>query len=148
MRFQSRAVTIVEIIVVIIVTAIVLAFAVPNYQRNVQRAYEKAAFDNLNVIKVALSLYKVKNGALPTGDLADVTAINGALNTAVVADKVTYSCAAGTPFICTAQSTSYPWALSFRTTLGALIRCTAAGGCPTCGTAGSCYESDQNYLDL
>jgi prepilin-type N-terminal cleavage/methylation domain-containing protein len=148
MTIKKNAVTIIEVIVVIIIIGLVLAFAIPNYQRNIARAYEKAAFDNLNLIKSSMGLYKAKNGSLPASALADAAAINATLGIAIIADNLTYSCVAGAPFICTAQSTAYPWALSFQTVSGALIRCTAAGGCPTCGVAGSCYESEQNYMDF
>jgi prepilin-type N-terminal cleavage/methylation domain-containing protein len=136
MRGNSKAVTLIEILLVVVIVGIIAAFGIPAYNRAVERAEEKTAVDNLNIMIEALKLYKARNGNYPSTDLAQAADINNALNLNIFAGDMNYSCIGpNTNYQCSAQSVTFGWRLRFQTGGSFFVHCNP-GGCPTCTAAG------------
>jgi type II secretory pathway pseudopilin PulG len=108
--------SITELLVVIIVISLIAVFGIPNYTKMVNRAREKDAQFNLEMIREAVRLYSVRNAAYPPV-LANVTAINSTLNINVMEQEGnTYDCLVANIYTCRATNTA-GWQLSFRLNL-------------------------------
>ena len=144
---NRQAFTLIEMTTVIIIIGILAAFAIPQYQASLQRAYEKSAVMNLRSIVAAEHIYKVENGSHWVA-IATVNDINNTLRLKIIPDHVTYSCdISGAPndFRCIAQSTgSVAWqaAVSSAVNDGApwcLSEEASGTFCPLCRTTGCPY---------
>ena len=114
----KNAFTLTELLVTIIILGIVAAFGIPNYTKSINRAKEKDAQFNLEIIREAVRLYMVRevSASNPTGvppNLANVAAINSTLNVNVMEQEGnTYACVAAGTYTCRATN-SAGWQLSF-----------------------------------
>lgn len=103
---SCRAFTIMEIMVVIVILGAIAGFAIPNYTKSVEQAYERDAIMQLSAIHATNQIYFAKTGAYwpPNGSAYDVNSINSNLNLNIIENGMTYSCTGtnGTTFTCTA----------------------------------------------
>ena len=143
---NQQAFTLIEMTTVIIIIGILAAFAIPQYQASLDRAYEKSAVMNLRSVVAAEHIYKVENGSHWVA-IATVNDINPTLRLNIIPDHVTYSCdISGAPndFRCMAQSTgTVQWqaAVSSAVNDGAPWCLSEVSGtlCPLCRTTGCPY---------
>ena len=100
-----------EILVVTVILGTIIAFAIPKYDKSMQRACERTGADNLNIIRTAMEIYGLQHGGYVNGTLVDLDAINTTLGLAIYSDKMTYICTGdSTEYLCSAQS-PYGWQL-------------------------------------
>jgi prepilin-type N-terminal cleavage/methylation domain-containing protein len=111
---QQRAFTLMEIMVVVIVVGVIAGFALPNYGKAVERAYERDGMNNLILLSSAQEAYKSKYGdywPTQTGACGGANCgLAGGLNTAlginIVENGMTYVCrdrGGGVNFACEAR---------------------------------------------
>lgn len=130
---QREAFTLMELMIVVVVIAIIAAFAVPNYQKSVERAHLRDAITQLQAVNAANQIYRARDGAYwPTVNGQDITSINTNLGLNIIANGMTYNCDGnGTIFSCTAVRNG---AVPFTVTVTEAV---LSGANPSC-TAGAC----------
>ncbi len=111
--WNNRAFTLMELMIVVSVIGIIAAFAIPNYDKAVERNYRKIAEGNLTLIYSANQVYKARYGKYWPGfpnPWQDLTAINTNLNLNIVADGFEYLCTSTDPlhFSCYAYRGTAP----------------------------------------
>lgn len=146
--FNNSAFTLLEILIVVILIGIISSFAIPNYQKSLEVAYEREAMSGMIQIiqarKTYLATHNVSEIPFP---LDDMTVINNTLKTSLSSDKITYHCVGGwsnggtsilySTLECFAES---PWGWNLHTGWSDSewtdeFHCGNAGPCPTCTTA-------------
>ena len=81
MRLQNtKAFTLVEIMIVIVILAIVAGMAIPAYNGTVERSRENEAVTNLNIIHMGEKIANINNGAFWGPGAPTVLQINTNLN--------------------------------------------------------------------
>ena len=131
----TRAFTLIELIVVVILIGIVAAVGIPNYEKTMERAQEKDAVSNLDIILEAAKLHMSHNDDAFPADLADIVAINSALTLNIIEQQGnTYSCNSpdANSYECDASNSRGSWTVTieFDKVTGESLSCTA-GTCPT-----------------
>ena len=105
-RTNENGFTVTEVIITVIILSAVMAFAIPRFQKSVERSYERDALTQLRTIHAANRVYKIQNGNYwpPTTTAQDITAINDTLGINIIANGMTYTCRGdgGTGYVCTA----------------------------------------------
>ena len=106
-RGEIKGFTLMELMVVVIIIGIIAAFAIPNYNKSVQKAHERDMLTQLISIHAANLLYRSYNGDYwDTGGADKNTAeINSALSINIIAGSGTtynYNSADGSGFTATA----------------------------------------------
>lgn len=99
--------TLLELMVVVIIVGVIAAFAIPNYNKSMQKAHERDMLAQLTSIHAANLLFRSYDGNYwSTGGVnADMAAINSALSINIIANSGTtynYNSADGTSFLATA----------------------------------------------
>ncbi len=85
--------TMLELMVVVVIIAVIAGFAIPNYQRAVERSYLRTATANLQALHSVQQIYRTQNGNYwGTGDVA---AINTNLGLNIIESGMTYTSTAG-----------------------------------------------------
>lgn len=146
---SRRGFTLLEILIVIVLIAIISSFAIPNYQKSIEVAYEKEAINGMVQIIQARKIYLATHAGndMPV-PLADMDAINSVLKTHLSSDKLTFQCLAGFAIVggtsadyalaeCLAVS-PYGWDLHMGWGDPAWnddIHCGESGPCPTCANS-------------
>ena len=91
---NTKSFTLIELMVVVIVISVIAGFAIPNYEKSVERAHLRDAITQLSTIHAANQIYRARTQSywpdtVGTKDLAD---INADLGLAVIANGMTYTC--------------------------------------------------------
>lgn len=120
---DSRGLTLMELMVAVVIVGLMAAFAIPSYNKAVNKAEERQMTTNLRSIIAAQEVYKAKNGdywpagaaAVPTGNIG-LPQLNSDLKLNIVANaKYAYSCnsAASQQFKCyaTYAPNAFAWGL-------------------------------------
>ena len=131
---EYKAFTIMELLLVIIIIGIMVGFAIPNYNRSVERAYEQDAIMQLSAIHAAEQVYYAKEGAYwPTDTSYPVDQINANLHMNVIENGLTFTCIpSALSFQCTAQRAGGIFTIQIISgALAAQNPCCSAGTCPT-----------------
>ena len=95
---RPRAFTIIELIIVVTLIGVMAAFAIPNYNKAINKAHYKDSLVNLSTIYASEKIYFNANGKyLPDSGVAqDVNAINTGLGLGIIANGLTYACTGAT----------------------------------------------------
>lgn len=83
--------TLMEMMIVVVLVGILAAFAIPNYDKAVKKAYERSAITQLTTIHAANEIYRAQNGTYWPSSLADADEINTALDINIIPENVNYS---------------------------------------------------------
>jgi prepilin-type N-terminal cleavage/methylation domain-containing protein len=134
-----QAFTLMELMVVTIMISIITAFAIPSYNKAVNRAHERQELANLKLIAAAQEAYKARYGTyFPGNNLGNVgtAAINTALRLSIVpSGNDIYACNSSTfPYECYAAHMTgggaILWQLKYRSTwITTNVGITNQGGC-------------------
>lgn len=97
-----------ELMVVVIIIGIIAAFAIPNYQKSIERAYERDAIANLTTLHGANQIYRAQNNVYwpQSASSSTYAVINANLGLALIENGMTYSAvgnALGSTFTATAR---------------------------------------------
>ena len=101
-----QAFTLMELMIVIVIIGVIASFALPQYHKTVERAYEREAIRNLTMVHAAEQVYQVENGTYwNSGTQGDCLAnLNTNLRLNIIAGEMTYGCDGdGTLFTFTAD---------------------------------------------
>lgn len=151
-KIFHRAFTLMELIIVTIIIGIIAAFAIPNYQKSIEKSYERREYLNLLAINGAQAIYKAKNGVYFGGGSMTIPEINAGLGLNLQSDgKFFYSCATPGPWWYGCRATRTDWVYQLCTGNGRDIKnqiicsppcCDNNGGdCPSipqCVAGGAC----------
>lgn len=132
------AFTIMELMLVVIIIGLIAGFAIPNYNKSVERAYEQDAIMQLSTIHAAEQIYyarEVRYWPLDANPY-QIDQINTSLKTNIIENGMTLICTNNPPnvstFNCTAQRTGGGFTLRVnQAVLSASNPCCSAGSCPT-----------------
>lgn len=67
--------TIVELLIVVTLTGIIAAFAIPNYNKAIQRSYQRRMIAEMYTMNAAMLVYKAKTGGYPEFDVSETSAV-------------------------------------------------------------------------
>ena len=129
---NNSAFTLSELMIAVVLVGLIAAFGIPSYTKAVNRAKEKDAISNLELIREAVRLYMSREGGATPAVLADVDAINTTFYLNILEQEGnTYSCTAVNIYTCLATNAD-GWQIEFRldTNNGAIF-CSAGPACPT-----------------
>lgn len=142
-----------ELIIVTIIIGIMAAFAIPSYQKAVEKSYERTAYLNLMTVHAAQTIHKAKTGTWLSG--SGIAEINAALGLNIpdsAENEFHYQCT-GDEFWLACVARRMPvwesWEVTFANYLTCYPPCCSpesTGECPsleTCvgedGYGGGCY---------
>ena len=145
MHRNEPSFTLMELLIVVVIIGVIAGFAIPGYQKAMEKATEKNAIIKLQSIIAGMKIYRAKNGSYPAFDMPDLTSINTNLGLSVVPDTMSYYCAQNDGVdvnVCTARSPN-DWRIHWHPLGGGAdtIHCSNQGpACPSCPlwTSGSC----------
>ena len=127
-----------ELISVMVIIGFIAVFAIPNYQRMVEKSHERDAVTNLRIIAAAQEAYFTEYGAYwpSVAGWQTVGAINSNLRINIIENQIQYSCAF---FIgitwCFADRVGGPvWRVQINSNNWQPI--CGGGACPTCDGGG------------
>lgn len=105
--WSVKGFTLMELMVVVIIVGVIAAFAIPNYNKSIQKAHERDMLAQLTSINAANLLYRSYAGKYwyAAGDPQNLAAINSALSINIIANAgtvYTYTSADGSGFTATA----------------------------------------------
>lgn len=152
---DQRGLTLMELMVAIVVVGLMAAFAIPSYNKAVNKSEERQMIVNLRSIISAQEIYKAKNGdywpaavfSIPTGNKG-LSDLNPALRLSVVNDsKYDYQCnsTANQEFQCYASYSpggTLAWMLYTNSTIAhgstfpQQVCCAAGNPCPSLPSCG------------
>ena len=106
-RGEIKGFTLMELMVVVIIIGVIAAFAIPNYNKSIQKAHERDMLSQLTSIHAANLLYRSYEGKYwyAAGDPQNLAAINSALSINIIANAGTiynYTSTDGSSFMATA----------------------------------------------
>jgi len=136
---KDKSFTLLELILVVVLMGIMAAYAIPSYQKAIEKNEERVAIAKLQAIVAGMKIYNAQKGDYPAFDMPNVTSINQNLGLSVVPDTMTYTCyqASGIDTdVCTAlHPDPNNWRIHWHPTGGGAntIHCSVAGpACPSC----------------
>ncbi|MFA5088324.1 MAG: prepilin-type N-terminal cleavage/methylation domain-containing protein [Candidatus Omnitrophota bacterium] len=90
---DSKAFTLVEIMVVVILIGILASFAIPRYNKTVERSHKQDAETQLIAVHGANNIYRAQTGSFfgTIGTNYNITQINANLDLNLIANGMTYS---------------------------------------------------------
>jgi len=106
---NNKSFTLAEIIIVVVIIGIMASFAIPGYQRTIERAHLSDARNNLLAIHAAEQAYFLEQqGFWPAdGNAYATNDINTILHLSIIENGVGYKCAqgilVGQTYVCEAQ---------------------------------------------
>ena len=142
MNRTERSFTLLELILVVTLMGILAGYAIPSYQRAIEKNEERVALAKLQAMVAGMKIYNAKHGDYPNVDMPNVTSINQTLGLSIVPDNMTYTCYPVAPLpstdtdVCTAlHPNPNNWRIHWHPTgSGAnTIHCSTLGSaCPSC----------------
>jgi len=66
-NLQSKAFTLVELMIVVAILGILAAIVIPEFQGHIQQAKESAAKDNLRLLRETIERYAIEHNSVPPG---------------------------------------------------------------------------------
>ena len=125
-----KAFTLIELMVTVIIIGIIAGFGIPTYTKMIDRAKERDATMNLDIMREATRIYFAREGSYPPA-LANIAAINTTLNINVMEQEGnTYDCIVASWYTCRADNTD-GWQLRFRLSVSdGVVQC-SIGPCTT-----------------
>lgn len=131
-----------ELIIVVMIISVIAGFAIPSYQKAIEKNEEKTSIVKLQSIVGGMKIYKAKYGSYPAFDMPDLASINQNLQLNVLPDTMTYRCLqidGALVNVCSAISPN-GWSIHWHE-MGAggnTIHCSDGGpACPSCPFHGS-----------
>lgn len=123
-----------ELMIVVVVIGIIAGFAIPSYQKAIEKNEERTAIVKLQAIRAGMQIYKAKHGSYPTFAMPDVTSINQNLKLNIMPGTMTYQCSpvdGGDVNSCNVFSPN-GWVIHWHD--DDIIHCRGGGSppCPTC----------------
>lgn len=131
--------TLIELMLVSLIVGLIIGFALPNYEKAMERSEERTIANNLQMIREGLRMYKARYGANPTTKLNDINEINETFGLQIADSNATYTCQFWPPgdgFDCKGDPGSW-WYLHIETWAEGEVHCDSAS-CPTC-TRSECF---------
>jgi len=89
-RQPEKAFTLMELMIVVVVLGIMAGFAIPNYQRAIQKSHERDATSQLIAMHAANLIYRSNTGTYLIGTNLDHTDLNTSLGINIIALDKTY----------------------------------------------------------
>ncbi len=134
-----------ELVIVVVIIGVIAGFAIPSYEKAMEKGREKTAIVKLEGIAGGIKIYKAKHGSYPAFDMPNVTSINQNLQLNVPADTMTYRCLQVDGALANVCSAISPdgWSIHWHElgSGGNTIHCADGGpACPSCPfwASGSC----------
>jgi type IV pilus assembly protein PilE len=111
-RSFASGFTLLELMVVVIIVGIIAAFAIPNYNKSIQKAHERDMLAQLTSINAANLLYRSYDGKYwnTSGANKNMAEINSALSINIIANSGTtynYNSVNGSSYTATADWDAY-----------------------------------------
>jgi len=133
---RKNAFTMTEIMVVVVIFAVLAAFALPGFEKTINKSRERTAIMSLSAINAANEIYMAKYSRYYQGNLGNVGQINNALIIGIKDQDMNYSYASSGN---TTYTASVAWAgggaftarVDERSLSLADNPCCSAGACPT-----------------
>ena len=129
---NNSAFTLTELMIAVVLVGLIAMFGIPSYTKAVNRAKEKDAISNLELIREAVRLYMSREGGATPQNLSDTFKINAALYLNILGQEGnTYQCVNVNIYTCRATNAD-GWQIEFQldTNNGAIF-CSAGPACPT-----------------
>ena len=73
---REQSFTLMELIIVVMIISVIAGFAIPSYQKAIEKNEEKTAVVKLQSIVGGMKIYKAKYGGYPAFDMPDLASIN------------------------------------------------------------------------
>lgn len=130
MKTDKRAFTLIELVITVIIIGVIAGFGMPSYTKARDRARERDALSNLELIREAVRIYIAREDDSPPV-LANIGDINTTLYLSVLGQEGnTYNCDRSNIYRCFADNTD-GWQLRFRLNRNdGAVDC-SIGPCPT-----------------
>lgn len=87
---NKKAFTLMEIMIVVIIMGVMVAFALPQYNKTVDRARLQDGVNQLTAIHSAMLIYRAQKGTILAGTNLTVTDLNEALGINIISNGLTY----------------------------------------------------------
>lgn len=143
MNSREQSFTLMELMIVVMVIGIIAGFAIPSYQKALDKADERNAVVRLQAIRAGMKIYKARHNSYPAFDMPDVASINQNLGLNIIANTMSYQCFQTDGLddnICKAISPD-GWIIHWHDPSGAgdILHCFGGTGipCPTCKGSGA-----------
>lgn len=141
MAFRTqKGFTLIEILLVIVILAAIVAFAIPNYQKSIERAHLRDAITQLRAVHAAQEIFRstsANDRYFPSNNsTVGIIPINNNLGLNLIANDMTYTCTGiggGTSYQCDAVRNTPAPQFTVRVTnapLSATNPSCVAGACP------------------
>ena len=133
---SRKSFTLLELIIVVVIIGVIAAFAIPSYQRAIDKAKERRATLNLFTMQQAMIIRYAKTGGYITEDWPDIDTINTKLSIHISDPDHDYRCldAGWTDYECQAYKLpGYGYGMHIHP--GTIPHCMSGGPCPSCGAS-------------
>lgn len=123
-----------ELIIVVVIIGIIAGFAIPSYQRAINKAKERKAALNLFTMQQAMIIHYAKTGGYITGDWPDIDTINAELGLHISDPDHDYTCSdteGWTDYECSAYGHDPYYGMHIHP--GTIPHCMSGPPCPSCG---------------
>lgn len=132
-RWSAKGFTLMELMIVVIIIGVIAAFAIPNYNKSVQKAYERDMLAQLISIHAANLLYRSYDGKYwdTGGTDQGLAAINSTLSINIIANSgatYNYNSANGSTYTATATWDAYTIEVT-EASISATNPCCASDNC-------------------
>lgn len=87
---NKQAFTLMEIMITVVLIGIIAGFAIPNYSKAINKAYERDAIVQLSALHAACQIYKARTGDYYTFDLNTINDINSTFKINITSNIFTY----------------------------------------------------------
>ena len=146
---REQSFTLIELMIVVVIIGVIAGFAIPGYQKAIEKNEERVAHVKLRAIGAGMKIYNAKHGDYPNVDMPNLASINQTLGLNIVPDSMTYTCyqVSGSDLdVCKAlHPKPNDWRIHWHPLLGAggggpdTIHCHTGPACPSCPFApGNC----------
>ncbi len=92
MNSKEQSFTLMELMIVVVIIGIIAGFAIPSYQKAIEKNEERVAIIKVQAMRAGMIIYKAKHGSYPAFDMPDLVSINQNLGLSIVPDTMSYQC--------------------------------------------------------
>ena len=133
-----------ELIVVVVIIGVIAGFAIPSYQRAVDKAEERRMALNMFTIQQAMEIRYAKTGDYITEDWPDTDTVNAKLGIHIFDPDTTYLCedAVWTGYECKAYGKKF----KMHAHPGFLPHCMLPPPCPSCDDSHAPGQGCSHYF--